>query len=548
MTRKLGGKHKHKHSKHKHSKHKHKQSKHSKHKHKQSKHSKHKHNAKKTRRHKKMIGGGLQHILQIRNNLKQLVANPNLNKDARLTLLRNIDYQLSFCTDVQEIRSKIDQLLVITDVGYNMTKYEEYAKILIKLWEQAQPSESMTSKNTAVPPSKQVVPPSKPAGFPTAGLTGRYLPLNRTPSSLESVDMGLFDNFNTYKTTSFAKKQNFYTVETLSDGNCFYSAYFRLAHIFKSDANLNIFNDCQLATIKMDEHRWIQCFKQNMFPSTLPETDTELISAFDEVFDLLFQQSLESYLTYKYSLEFYNSQPENVRKNFQKPQLIYLLQQQKQNGDFGVSDMNWIDPLTTMLNHHMEILININDNKKKINPFFEEVIIPTPFSNDPSKYNLNLDMDKFKEGLSQLSTFTPFMRLKNNIKIAFIKGLHVKNIGLKDKISQENTQYATSIEISIIKNYIDNIKIRKNPDIISFITISSDNTNKLNENKSNPLFIFYFTSLSGKGNQNHYKGLYSKEALNIALAINDSKKNMPASNASNKSTYSGFDLYESPSD
>ena len=520
MTRKLGGKHK--------------QSKH--------KHSKHKHNAKKTRRHKKMIGGGLQHIEQIRNNLKQLVTNPNLNKDARLTLLRNIDYQLSFCTDVQEIRSKIDQLLVITDVGYNMTKYEAYAKILIKLWEQAQPSESMTSKNTAVPLSKQAVPPSKQTifGIPTAaGLTGRYPLLNRTPSSLESVDMGLFDNFNTYETTPFTKNKNFNTVETLSDGNCFYSAYFRLAHIFKSDANLNIFNDCQLATIKMDEHRWIQCFKQNMFPSTLPETDTELISAFDEVFDLLFQQSLESYLTYKYSLEFYNSQSVDVRRNFEKPQLINILQEQKQKGDFGVSDMNWIDPLTTMLNKEMELLISINKNK--INKFFEEVIIPTPFSNDPSKYNLNLDMEKFKKGLLQLSTFNPFMRLKNNIKIAFIKGLHVKNNVLKDNISQENTQYATSIEIAIIKNYIDNIKITKNTDIISFITISSHNTQELNKNKSDPLFIFYFTSLSGKGNQNHYKGMYSQEALDMALAINNSKKNMPASNASSESTYSGFD-------
>ena len=363
-------------------------------------------------------------------------------------------------------------------------------------------------------PTTQARATSKKMRFSSPSKTTRKLSTSSGSVHSESINLDLFEpaSTTTLKKPLSTKKNDFldysgriksfkagyYTVPTLRDGNCFYSSYFRLAHIFKSDANLNIFPECR--QYKMNEENWIQCFKNNLFtilsppppgngaPMRIPLYEDELKAAAKPIFDILFEQALNDY----------------VRNKINKGN-DYLLNTSLGIGIYGDADRGWIDVFTQKMPQQLDII--------RENLVFEHELYANLF-NDINKDEVALT-DNINIFLSSIEEGSAFYYLKNKIYYLFTSALKEKN---------KTKNYATQIEVSIIKNFIDIlftndkaiIPIKKD---ITFMNITRDK--ELVDNEEQIQFIFYLTGLPGA--EGHYEGMYSELALTLYLSKDDER-------------------------
>ena len=317
-----------------------------------------------------------------------------------------------------------------------------------------------------------------------------YLPANTqstrqasssSSSSLKNIDYSLFAEPEKEK-EQMPDNTNYYKVPTLMNGDCFYSAYYRLARAFNNDKNLTIFPEC--ANNAFNEDKWIRCFKQGLCTRMMfleENDDKDLKKAVDDFFNGVFIITLNEYLD-----------------EYNKKQSDYLFEQYlRSSKDYDIRlDGLWVHAFTRDLPRYLD------GNPPFLLPLLRQL----------KKIDKSSAAAAYTDTIMKFSnTNRNFQKIKNIIKKKFIEGLNMKNCG------NDTHAYATEAEISIIKNYI-NLKHAKDNAIIRIKeTILQSNMQptiikpllEADENKIQ--FIFYKTD-------KHYEGLYSQLALDRHMA------------------------------
>ena len=269
--------------------------------------------------------------------------------------------------------------------------------------------------------------------------------------------------------------ENYRKVETKNNGDCFYSAYYRLSRIFNSDANLTIFPEC--SDVMRNEQQWIDSFKQGICTRLLIANDPLLKQSVNSVFNTLFDINFS---------ECINSP--NIKKRDRLYETFL-----KSSDDYDETlDKLWIHPFTETLPYYL--------NNPVISVKYGINILKGRLA------TLNKGSRKYEQAITQFSNDNKqFQPIKNKIKELFIKGLNKKNC-------EHKHAYATNIEVGIIIKYI-NLMHAENDDIIRISekifqsnTLSYIFADEVNKKQ----FIFYKTS-------KHYEGMYSQAALTSYL-------------------------------
>ena len=283
------------------------------------------------------------------------------------------------------------------------------------------------------------------------------------------------------------------TVATLLNGSCFYSSYFRLAHVFKSLPNLQIFPEILQKSLK-NEINWIQQFKEGIcIRLNSPNMDNDAIllaNSTKKVFDELFEKSFQDYI-----------------RNMIKNERVYSLEGDLSDDIYSSkSDIDWIEAFTKKL---PELCDKNGINSASYQ--YDEV-----FNTLQNKYDENDMLIFIKDKFANMND------IKEKVFNYFI-------IGLNKKICVKLNSYATQIEIDIIKGFlnakadlINNNAQNLNEIFIPFVTghpVFSDSTNirELDANVNELQFIFYYTGGTGIGGENHYEGMFSVQALKNRL-------------------------------
>ena len=91
------------------------------------------------------------------------------------------------------------------------------------------------------------------------------------------LQKGLILSLSSVPSRSFS---NYKIVPTLTDGDCFYSTYYRLSKLHKSN-NLTIFNECKNTE---DEKEWIRCFRNELASRIFADSDKILSKVINDYY------------------------------------------------------------------------------------------------------------------------------------------------------------------------------------------------------------------------------------------------------------------------
>jgi hypothetical protein len=418
---------------------------------------------------KKKHGGGI--VNMINGLILYLLTKPFKNTKEIHTIIRTIREHLTKYTGND--KNAIDMALIKLE-KYNLSKFNNNKyELLIPFIQDLLDKCSHAQENEVQPSVRHSV---QPRLLSPAKQTNAQIPLktNRTTITLPSRKT---DDFFDFKDELRDNINNYKSVATLIDGNCFYSAYYRLAHIFKSNANLTIFKECSNKIV--DEQGWIECFKQGFCNGIATEEDPILTNIVDNIFDNIFDNSFKSYIT----------SDETALTGKRVTYFDNLVT------SYGSMEQLWIKAFTEKLHEQLD---NFNHDLLMLNGY-EDLL-----NSDDSMVDANLDIFYLNSSFFNEN-------IKSVVKSAFIEGLNDKNCA-------SNNQWVTQLEIDIITNYI-NARAKTDKNIIPIasppIISDSNKAQLLNKNKDKLQFMFYYTSQGGnaQGIENHYEGLFSQSAL-----------------------------------
>ena len=304
----------------------------------------------------------------------------------------------------------------------------------------------------------------------------------------------------TLNRNSGLRLKNFYNnytlIETTQNGNCFYNAYFQLAHRFKSNANLYPFTNYHLepetACDKTNELKWVDCFKKDIADRLNHMSDKELSEAFRIMLNQILTIHLKEYM----------ENPDKKQNEYEFQKLL------NDKSDFNP------DHDTTMIEVFTKRLPQLlNQNKGIIQVLIDKLkLIDNDNNEEHKEVKKETTISEFITTREGISDFENEIDLYYIFRAALIKKLQIP------------FAYATSIEIGIIQKCINlkydrDIKLSKGkPDdrniipIINALGPYSLNSNsikaELDEKKRERQFIFYKTGPTGR----HYDAVFSEMA------------------------------------
>ena len=456
---------------------------------------------KKTR--KRLTGGSQKTVDKCRELIIDLLNEPNyiVAQDIIFelqALVTDIDVDDKLDLDTVSIQHILTTLLQHSPGQFNEKKYKLLSPVIVALLEQCSKRKMNASKKTATNFLAQQFSPVRNKRISSSEKSISSIS-NKSSSSISNKSSSSSKGISSKKTSSKSnnlqpadflnkdiivlpgvnnKNNNYKIVQTSRDGDCFYSAYYRLARIFKSELNLTIFDECSKHI--NNEESWIECFKNGLSTRISNESDPLLNEAVNKTFNGMFELTFKEYL--------YNR---NKPKNQQTP--YYYDRSLLDTTTYGKIDANLIHPFTKELPKMLE-------GSTILDPLISTLIgkerESTPYENAISSFN---------------ETNPEFREVRHAIKQLFFKGFDIKN-------HKNKKQYATEIEYSIIKTYINSLH-GENAEIIPisnsiFQAKMPKEGDLLKQNVYIIQFIFY------KGGQ-HYEGLFSQSAVNMQLTNKD---------------------------
>jgi len=471
---------------------------------------------------KKYVGGDPENIKKIRDLFNNLFKDKVMNVTDRDEIIMKIQNELTeikphdnlntaplvkFLTNINKINIEV----------FNNKKFKETLKDLIKsLIDKCDRSNFKKGRNVNFGPVSFSSNDNDIYNFQERELRRkeeREEELQRKQEEVFGFDEDFIDDFYSRNATYDANNNrglrlkqfynNYTLIETTQDGNCFYNAYFQLAHRFKSNANLLPFTPYDGETVcdRMNEVEWVNCFKIELAKRIINGSDNELNKALNIVFTGLLTIHLKEY--------YYNfidvNMPNKSKYIYEYQKILDSSQSDFDKNQDGKMIEAFTKKLPNLLNHDKSIILLLIALLNSINELKEDEENEEKITKELKKENA---IDEF------IATNVDFKPIKEEILKQFREGLTEK---LKISFA-----YATSIEISIIQTFINlkyerDKKINEDDDknMIPIINVLGPNIfnisaikNELDDNEMKRRFIFYKTGPTGR----HYDAVFSEVA------------------------------------